>query len=63
MTAADKPASEKTLREHYAGLFAAALLSNLADIRRDGFRDAEIEEFAIMRADALLAELERARER
>lgn len=33
------------------------LLSNLAAIRKEGFRDHEIEEFAVMRADALIAAL------
>jgi hypothetical protein len=36
------------------------LLSNLAAIRREGFRDEEIEEFALMRARALLAAVDAA---
>ena len=47
-----------TKREHFAAMAMQGLLSNLAAIRREGFRDAEIEQFALMRADALLAALE-----
>lgn len=48
-----------TKREYLAGLAMQGLLANLASIRREGFRDSEIEVFAVMRADALLKELER----
>ncbi len=44
-------------REYFAALAMQGLLSNLAAIRQLGFRDSEIEEFAVMRADALLAKL------
>jgi hypothetical protein len=46
-----------TKREVFAMAAMQGLLSNLAEIRREGFKDHEIEEFAVMRADALLAEL------
>lgn len=46
-------------REIFAAMAMQGLLSNLAGIRREGFKDHEIEEFAVMRADALLAELEK----
>lgn len=45
-------------REYIAALAMQGLLSNLADIRKEGFKDHEIEEFAVMRADALLQRLE-----
>ena len=45
-------------REYFAAMAMQGLMSNLAEIRREGFRDEEIEEFAVMRADALLKRLE-----
>ena len=48
----DKPASEATLREHYAGTFMATLLSEQGDTL------AEMAEYAIRAADALIARLE-----
>ena len=50
-----------TKRELLAAMAMQGLLANLADIRREGFRDREIEEFAVMKADALIAELEKPR--
>ncbi len=47
-----------TKRELFAAMAMQGLLSNLASIRREGFRDREIEEFAVIRADALIAALE-----
>lgn len=46
-----------TKLEYFAGLAMQGLLSNLAAIRKEGFRDEEIEQFAVMRANGLLAEL------
>ena len=46
-----------TKRELFAGMAMQGLLSNLAAIRAEGFQDHEIEEFAVMRADALIAKL------
>jgi hypothetical protein len=44
-----------TKREYFAAMAMQGLLSNLTEI--EGFREHEIEEFAVMRADALIAEL------
>ena len=46
-----------TKREYFAAMAMQGLLSNLEAIRREGFQDRDIEEFAIMRADALIAAL------
>jgi hypothetical protein len=46
-----------TLRQHYAGLAMQGLMSNIVGIRAEGFKDSEISEFAVMQADALIAEL------
>lgn len=46
-----------TKRELFAAMAMQGLLANLAAVRAEGFRDEEIEEFAIMRADALIAAL------
>jgi hypothetical protein len=46
-----------TKRELFAAMAMQGLLSNLSAIRHLGFKDHEIEEFACMRADALLKEL------
>lgn len=35
------------------------LMSNIIGIRAAGFKDSEISEFAVMQADALIAELEK----
>lgn len=48
-----------TLRQHYAGLAMQGLMSNIIGIRAAGFKDSEISEFAVMQADALIAELEK----
>jgi hypothetical protein len=46
-----------TQREYFAGLAMQGLLANLSQIRRDGFKDNEISEFARIQADALISEL------
>lgn len=46
-----------TKRELFAAMAMQGLLSNLAEIRRAGFSDRDIEMFAVIRADALLAQL------
>lgn len=46
-----------SLRQYYAGLAMQGLMSNLADIRKEGFKDSHISEFARIQADALIAEL------
>ncbi len=46
-----------TKRELFAAMAMQGLLSNLASLRREGFRDSDIREFAIFNADALIAEL------
>jgi hypothetical protein len=48
-------------RELFAAMAMQGLLSNLAAIRREGFRDRNITEFAVMNADALIAELAKER--
>lgn len=48
-----------TKREIFAGMAMQGLLSNLEGIYRLGFKQTEIEAFAVMRADALIAELAR----
>ena len=45
-------------RELFAMAAMQGLLANLAGLRREGFRDSEIEEYALLRADALIAALE-----
>jgi hypothetical protein len=50
-----------TIREHFAAMAMQGLLSNLSDIRREGFNDKDIEAYAVMRADALIAELAKVR--
>ena len=46
-------------RETLAAMAMQGLLSNLAAIRIQGFKDSEISEFAVMQADALIALLDR----
>lgn len=46
-----------TKRELFAAMAMQGLLANLAELRREGFRDEEIEVFAIERANGLLVEL------
>lgn len=46
-----------TQREYFAARAMQGLLANLAELRREGFKDCEIEQFAVMRADALIAAL------
>jgi hypothetical protein len=48
-------------RELIAAMAMQGLLANLAAIRREGFRDRDITEFAVMNADALIAELAKER--
>lgn len=48
-----------TKREYFAGLAMQGLLANLTDLRNQGFKYDDIEEFAVIRADALIAELEK----
>ena len=48
-----------TRRDLFAAMFEAGLLSNLVALRSAGVRDEEIESFATMRADALIAELDK----
>lgn len=48
-----------TKRELFAAMAMQGLMSNLKDIREDGFEDVDIELFAVMRADALIGELNR----
>ena len=43
------------IRLELAARFEAALLANLAAIRGAGFGDDELEEFALIRADSLIA--------
>lgn len=50
-------AADTTLRQHYAGLAMQGLLSNLSDIRREGFKDGDIAIFAVMQADRLIEQL------
>lgn len=45
-------------RELFAAMAMQGLLSNLAALRKEGFSDSDIEEFAVIRADGLLRELE-----
>lgn len=47
-----------TKRELFAAMAMQGLLSNLSTLYRDGWRAHDIEEFACIRADALLAALE-----
>ena len=44
-------------REWFAGLALQGLLSNICELRKHGWNDNEIEEFACMRADALIEQL------
>ena len=48
-----------TKRELLAAMAMQGLLSNLAALRKEGFRDKDIEEFSVIRANGLLTELER----
>lgn len=50
-----------TKRELFAAMAMQGLLSNLNELRRTGFKDHEIEEFAAIRAEALLKELEKSK--
>lgn len=49
-----------TKREHFAAMAMQGILSNLDALRFNGFKTEEIAPFAVMQADALLAELARA---
>lgn len=49
----------KGQRQKFAAMAMQGLLSNLEGIRREGFQDEDIDEFARMRADALIKELEK----
>jgi hypothetical protein len=46
-----------TQREYFAARAMQGLLANLDGLRREGFKDCEIEQFAVIRADALIAAL------
>jgi hypothetical protein len=46
-----------TKREAFAAMAMQGLLSNLVALRKEGFRDDDIEVFATVRADGLLKEL------
>lgn len=44
-------------KELFAGMAMQGLLSNLSGLRKEGFKDSEIEEFAIIRANGLCKQL------
>ena len=46
-----------TKRELFAALAMQGLLSNLQEIRKEGFKDSDIEDYAVIRADSLLRKL------
>lgn len=52
-----EPEHGLTKRELIAAMAMQGLLANLGALRREGIRDDEIEESAVMRADGLLKEL------
>lgn len=44
-------------KELFAAMAMQGLLSNLSGLRKEGFKDSEIEEFAIIRANGLCKKL------
>jgi len=46
-----------TKRELFAAMAMQGLLSNLQEIRKEGFKDSDIEDYAVIRADSLLRKL------
>jgi hypothetical protein len=46
-----------TKREYFAAMAMQGLCANLKELRAEGFRDHEIEEFAVIMANGLIAEL------
>jgi hypothetical protein len=50
-----------TRRELFAAMAMQGLLSNLAQLRKEDFRDRDIAAFAVWNADALIGELAKER--
>lgn len=56
-TIGDESIVDLTKREAFAMHALAGLLSNIPALRREGFNDRDLPLFAVMQADALIAEL------